>query len=91
MNYIVDIRERRQVTLPAEVLNQLKLTVGDSLVLSVDDQKLIAKPLQKQSVETLTALQNVIQKTNVSESEFQNSGQKIRAKIVKEIYGKRKS
>lgn len=91
MNYIVDIRERRQITLPAEVLNQLKLTVGDSLVLSIDDQKLTAKPLQKQSVETLTALQNVIQKTNVSESEFQNSGQKIRAKIVKEIYGKRKS
>lgn len=48
-------------------------------------RKLTAKPLQKQSIETLTTLQNVIRKTNVSEKEFQNNGKKIRAKIVKEI------
>lgn len=91
MNYIVDIRDRRQVTLPVDILSQLRLAIGDSLVLSIDNQRITAKPLKKQSIETLVALQNVIQKTGVSESEFQKSGQKIRTELVKEIYGKRKN
>jgi antitoxin component of MazEF toxin-antitoxin module len=91
MNYIVDIRDRRQVTLPVDILSQLRLAIGDSLVLSIDNQRITAKPLKKQSIETLAALQSVIQKTGVSESEFQNNGRKIRTELVEEIYGKRKN
>jgi AbrB family looped-hinge helix DNA binding protein len=47
MTYIVNIRNRRQITLPAEVLNKLRLSVGDNLALQVKEQKIIARPTKK--------------------------------------------
>ncbi|HUS60217.1 MAG TPA: AbrB/MazE/SpoVT family DNA-binding domain-containing protein [Nevskiaceae bacterium] len=86
MVFIVNIRDRRQITLPADVLNQLSLSVGDNLAIQVKEQKLVAKPVQKQAVDTLKAIQKIFQNSKVSEDELQKSGRKLRKKLSEKIY-----
>ena len=87
MPYLVNIRPRRQITLPAAVLDQLDLDVGDSLSLKIERQTLIAKAVQSQTVDTFQAIQGAIRKSKVSEKSFQKSGQKIRKDFFAEKYG----
>jgi len=87
MNYIIDIRDRRQVTLPNEFLQALSLAVGDQIALEVKEKKAIIKPLKTQALNTLKAIQTSFKKARLSEKELQNSGQKIRQRLVKQIYG----
>lgn len=88
MTYIVNIRNRRQITLPANILNKLGLSVGDNLAIQVKEQKIIARPIREQAVDTLKAIQKVFQKSKVSESELQEAGGELRKKLSEEIYGK---
>lgn len=88
MAFIVNIRNRRQITLPADVLNQLGLSVGDSLAVQIKKQELIIKPIREQTMDTLKAIQKVFQKANISENELQKSGRDVRKKLSKEMYGK---
>jgi len=87
MVYIVNIRERRQITLPADILTQLDLAAGDKLAFQVEKQKLVAKPIRAQAADTLRAIQEAFQKAKISESELQKSGRKLRKKLVRGIYG----
>lgn len=87
MVYIVNIRERRQITLPREVLNQLAVFEGDKLAISVVGKSLVAKPVKEQALDTLKAIQKAFKGTKISEEKLQRSGRKIREKLVKEIYG----
>lgn len=87
MSYIANIRDRRQVTLPASMLQQLSLSVGDRLSFEIQDKKIIAQPLKTQSLNTLKAIQKAFTKAKVSEVGLQKSGQSLRKKLVKEVYG----
>lgn len=89
MLYTLNIRDRRQITLPSEVLDQLQLEVGDQLVLQLDKEKFVAKPLRKQTLEVLETVQKIFEKAEFSESEFQQSGKSIRRALFKEYYGKK--
>ncbi len=84
--YLVNIRPRRQITLPAAILQQLNLTVGDSLALKIEKQKLIASPLQNQIMDVLQAIQKGLQKAQISEKDFQASGQQIREELAVKNY-----
>lgn len=86
MVFIVNIRDRRQITLPADVLSQLGLSVGDNLAIQVKEQKFVAKPVQEQAVDTLKAIQKIFQNSKISEGELQKAGQKLRRKLSEEIY-----
>jgi len=88
MTFIVNIRNRRQITLPANILEQLNLAIGDSLAIQVKKQKLIAKPVREQAVDTLKAIQKVSQKAKISENELQKAGRSLRKKLSEEMYGK---
>lgn len=87
MSFIVNIRDRRQITLPADVLAQLNLVVGDRLAIQVKQQELIAKPVCEQAIDTLKAIQKVFQKAKISEVELQTAGRRLRKKLAEEIYG----
>lgn len=87
MTYIVNIRERRQITLPAEVFEQLALSVGDKLAFQIEKGKLIAKPVRQQAIDTLKAIQKAFEKITVSEKEFLKNGQELRKKLAKKLYG----
>lgn len=87
MSYITNIRNRRQVTLPLGLLQKLSLSVGDKLVFQIEDKKLVAKPVKTQSVDTLQSIQQAFQKAGITERELQVSGQKLRSKLNKKLYG----
>lgn len=88
MVYIVNIRDRRQITLPADILNQLDLAAGDKLAIQVKKQKLVAKPIRVQAMDALKAIQKAFQKAKISEDELQKSGRTLRRKLTSRMYGK---
>jgi len=87
MTYIVNIRPRRQITIPQEVLNQLLVSQGDKLSLEVVNKKIIVKPVKEQAIDSLKAIQKAFQKTKISEAELQESGEKIRKNLADKLYG----
>ena len=88
MTFIVNIRDRRQITLPADILDKLGLSVGDNLAIQVKKQELIVKPLREQAVDTLKAIQKVFQESKINERELREAGQSLRKKLAKGIYEK---
>lgn len=87
MPYLVNIRNRRQITLPRQLLVQIDASIGDKLVFDAQEDKLIAKPVKEQVVDTLSAIQKAFQKSKVTEKGLQESGQKIREKLTQKLYG----
>jgi len=87
MSYIANIRDRRQITLPASILQKLSLSIGDKLVFQIKNKMLVAKPIKSQALDTLKAIQKSFSKTGISELELQESGKDLRKQLVKEIYG----
>ena len=87
MSYIASIRDRRQMTLPREILQKLSLSVGDKLAFKISNKKIVAKPIRSQSLDTLKAVQKAFQKTKITEGELQESGQKLRTKLSQKLYG----
>ena len=87
MTYIVNIRDRRQVTLPAAVLNQLLVDKGDKLSLTVVNKKIVAQPVKEQAMDSLKAIQKAFEESGVTERELQKSGVKIRKQLVEKLYG----
>lgn len=87
MTYLINIRERRQVTLPKKVLDQLLVGQGDRLVVKVVDQNLIATPVKNQTLLTLKAIQQAFKKAKITEAELQKSGEMIRKELGNEFYG----
>jgi len=87
MPYITNIRDRRQVTLPAAMLQKLSLSVGDKLAFQIEDKKLVAKPIKVQSIDTMKSIQQVFQKAGIIEKELQANGQNLRSKLNRELYG----
>lgn len=87
MPYLANIRERRQITLPAEMLQKLSLSIGDRLVFQIIDKKLVAKPLKTLSLDTLKTIQKEFQNAGLTEKELQKSGQKARKQLSQKLYG----
>ena len=42
---ITKLRERAQITLPVEIIKKMKLNPGDSLDITIEDDKIIVKPI----------------------------------------------
>lgn len=81
------IRDRRQVTLPADVCRELDLDVGDSVTLELRDGSLVVTPSKKAALDALTAIQEAFQKSGITEEELQKTAREIRHRLVRERYG----
>ena len=81
------IRERRQVTLPADICRELGLDVGDSLTLEVRDGSVVATPSRKAALDALAAIQQAFQESGITEEELLEEGRRVRTELVREIYG----
>jgi antitoxin component of MazEF toxin-antitoxin module len=88
MKATINIRPRRQVTLPKELLEELSLSVGDKIQIEVKNNQLVGKPIVDYTLNNIETIQNVLQDADISEDELQESGEKIRKDLVKEKYGK---
>jgi AbrB family looped-hinge helix DNA binding protein len=81
------LRTKRQVTIPRNICDQLGISEGDILELTVDDSKLIAKPRRKIALDALRAIQDAFQKSGITEEELQEAGREARKRLIAEKYG----
>ena len=70
-SYLIDIRQRRQATIPSAVLSQLGVGVGDSLEISVSDNKATLIPQKQIALNALQEIQSIFANSDVKESEMQ--------------------
>ncbi len=71
-SYLIDIRQRRQTTIPSAVLAQLGVGIGDSLEISVTDNKATLIPQKQIALNALQEIQSVFTQSGVKESQLQN-------------------
>lgn len=71
-NYTVQIRERRQITLPKPILEQFDMQIGDSLEVKIKDKEVILKPVKKVALEALKEIQMAFANSKVTEKELQD-------------------
>jgi bifunctional DNA-binding transcriptional regulator/antitoxin component of YhaV-PrlF toxin-antitoxin module len=81
------IRERRQITLPADFCRELDLGIGDSLTLELREGSLVLTPSRKAALDALTAIQKAFQESGITEEELLEEGRRVRTELVREIYG----
>ena len=81
------VRERRQITLPADVCRELGIDVGDSVQMEVDDGSLRLTPSKRRALDALEAIQRAFAESGVTEEEFQEELRKARKELVRERYG----
>ncbi|MBI2039475.1 AbrB/MazE/SpoVT family DNA-binding domain-containing protein [Candidatus Microgenomates bacterium] len=88
-NLDITLRPRRQITLPAEVVEALGLQVGDRLQVSLSDEGVIVKPKKSLSLAALREIQAAFLNSGITEEELQKMGRKIRQKLSSSRYGKK--
>ena len=71
MTYTLDIRQRRQVTLPRELLLKWGVDEGDKLRIEVKDGNTATMvPQKKVALEALEEIQAIFAKSGTAEEEF---------------------
>ncbi|OGG04485.1 hypothetical protein A2W14_06300 [Candidatus Gottesmanbacteria bacterium RBG_16_37_8] len=83
--YTIDIRPRRQTTLPKKLLEELGLEVGDKLVASVKNKTIILKSNKQVFTDAFDEIQRIVKESGITEEEIQKSLRETR----QEIYDKR--
>jgi len=85
--YTIDIRPRRQTTIPKKLLEKVGVGVGDKLEAVVENKRIILKPKKQIALDALAEIKRLINESGVSETQMQ----KNLAKIRKDIYDRRET
>jgi AbrB family looped-hinge helix DNA binding protein len=80
------LRDRRQVTIPRTVCEELGIRPGDRLELRVEDGTLIVRPGRVAALEAIRAIQQALEEAGVTEEELLESGRQIRDELFRERY-----
>lgn len=78
--YTLNIRPKRQITLPASLLVKIGASIGDELIAEIYDRQAVLKPKKKIFLDALCEIQAVIINSGVSEAELQKSAIQDRKK-----------
>jgi AbrB family looped-hinge helix DNA binding protein len=81
------VRPKRQVTLPKAVCDQMGITEGDELEVTVENCTLIARPRKKVALQALREIQRAFETSGVTEPELLDAGKKTRLDLSRERYG----
>lgn len=81
------LRNRRQITLPPDVCERLRLTEGDRLEVSVTEGGVLLRPAAAGALDALRALQRALRDSGVTEAEMQDEARRVRDEVVREKYG----
>lgn len=86
--YTIDIRPRRQATLPRKLLDELGVSVGDKLIAEVEKDKksLVLKPSKQVFTDALNEIQRIVKESGISEKEIQKSTREMRQEIYERRY-----
>ncbi|HLE49894.1 MAG TPA: AbrB/MazE/SpoVT family DNA-binding domain-containing protein [Patescibacteria group bacterium] len=85
MTYILDIRQRRQVTLPGELLAGLGLNQGDQLAVTLKGDQAVIKAKKQAALDALEQIQKAFADSGIKEEELQTEAIKQRKRLAKEI------
>ena len=85
----VVVREKRQITLPADLCRQLGIQVGDHLEVRLQGNALIARPKKAMARQALRELRAVFASSGVGEEEIQEYARKVREQLSAERYGQK--
>ena len=80
----VVLRPKRQITLPGEICERLGITLGDSLELTLEGDRLIARPKKAIALQALQEIQQAFQRAGITEKEVQKTGHRVRETITRE-------
>jgi bifunctional DNA-binding transcriptional regulator/antitoxin component of YhaV-PrlF toxin-antitoxin module len=83
------LRDKRQLTLPRDICEQLGIGPGDKLTPYVEDGALVAKPNKTIALEALRELRESFKNSGITLKELLANGRRIRKELVKEYYGDR--
>jgi antitoxin component of MazEF toxin-antitoxin module len=78
--FSLNIRPKRQIILPNELLEQLGVNTGDSLEAKVVDNQLVMLPKKRIALDAFSELQKIIQKSSFVEPDIQSAIKEQRAK-----------
>jgi antitoxin component of MazEF toxin-antitoxin module len=85
--YILNIRPKRQTTLPDMLLKQLDLDIGDKLKAEIKNDRIVLTPQKRVALDAFDEIQKIFAESSIPEREMQNNLKKIR----KELYAQRAS
>jgi len=85
---VIDVllRSKRQITLPREVCEQLKVGPGDRLELTLDGAVLVARPKKAAALEALREIREAFERSGITEEELQQAGRQARREVIGERY-----
>jgi bifunctional DNA-binding transcriptional regulator/antitoxin component of YhaV-PrlF toxin-antitoxin module len=78
------LRPKRQLTLPRRVCEQLGISTGDVLELSLEGDTLVARPRKKAALEALGEIRQAFQRSGITEEELQKAGRRARQEVTRE-------
>lgn len=81
MTYNIQIRPKRQATLPSSLLVNLGVDVGDSLLVKVEGKKATITPKKEVALNALNEIQKAFSKSGVPEKSLQKEILKNRASM----------
>lgn len=73
MTYVLDIRSRRQVTIPGDLLKTWGLEEGDGLVLEIKDGQAKITPKKQSAKALLEEISTAFSVSGISESQLQKA------------------
>lgn len=84
--YTIDIRPRRQATIPHALLQQVGVGIGDQLVARVENETVVLKPKKQVFLDALKAIQKAVRESGIPEKKMQDNVKRIRRQIYEERY-----
>ena len=88
---IIDVvlRQKRQITLPKEICEQLGIEPGDMLELALENSALVARPKKVAALEALREIREAFKRSGITEKELQDIGSRVRQEVIRERYAAR--
>ena len=78
------LRPKRQLTLPRRACEQLGISTGDVLELSLEGDTLVARPRKKAALEALREIRQAFERSGITEEELQKAGRRARQEVTRE-------
>ena len=77
----ITLGPRRQLTLPKDICLQLGLKIGDTVSVTVDGDRLIARPVRNAALDAIHEIRRLLKESEIAESDLQEAGRQVRRRL----------
>ena len=86
MTYTVQIRPKRQITLPKAALEQMGVSIGDQLSLNLNSNQATLIPHKAIALDALKSIQKIFAQSGIPESEMQQAAEQVRYELSSRLH-----